>query len=185
MNQHPDSVNPVPDAVPVSPGEIETVCRSLAAEPDPAKQRQYWAVLQQSAPSSKVLDLALACIMNPTASNRGEAVRYLRKCFPDRLPALLEAFAKDPDEELRYQLSEFLRDSDQDAAVGMKIGMLKTASPEKQEVLINEIAELGNLVHLEGLHGLSAMGGDDRNSAFARAAELLSKRTRSQAAGGT
>ena len=88
------------------------------------------------------LGFGSACIMNPTASNRGEAVRYLRKCFPDRLPALLEAFAKDADEELRYQLSEFLRDSDQDAAVGMKIGMLKTASPEKQEVLINEIAEL-------------------------------------------
>ncbi len=85
---------------------------------------------------------------NPCAPNRGEAVRYLRLCFPDRLPGLLEAFARDPDEEMRYQLSEFLRDSDQEAAVGMKIGMLGNASPERQELLINEIAELGNLWHL-------------------------------------
>lgn len=121
--------------------------------------------------------------MNPSAPNRGEAVRYLRICFPDRLPGLLEAFARDPDEEMRYQLSEFLRDSDQDAAVGMKIGMLGKASPEKQEVLIKEIAELGNLWHLEGLQGLDNLAGG--RSVFARAAELLSKRTKTQPAGGS
>jgi hypothetical protein len=173
------------DAAPLPPGEVERVCRALATEPDLVKQRQYWSLLQQSAPSSKALDLALATIMNPSAANRGQAVRYLHICFPDRLPGLLEAFAKDPDEDLRYQLSEFLRDSDQDAAVGMKIGMLKTASPEMQEVLIPEIAELGSLVHLEGLQGLSLLAGGDQDSAFARAAELMAKRTRSQTAGGS
>ena len=186
MNQEkpiPSSDSPF-DAAPLPPGEIERVCSALAADPDPVKQRQYWLLLQQSAPSSKALDLALATIMNPSAPNRGQAVRYLHICFPDRLPGLLEAFAKDPDEDLRYQLSEFLRDSDQDAAVGMKIGMLKTASPEMQEVLIPEIAELGSLVHLEGLHGLSLLAGGDQDSAFARAAKLLAQRTRSQTAGG-
>ena len=172
---------PVSDATPVPPSQIDNLCRTLAAETDPAKQRQYWSLLQQSAPSSKALDLALECIMNPCAPNRGEAIRYLRICFPDRLPGLLEAFARDPDEELRYQLSEFLRDSDQDAAVGMKIGMLGKASPEKQEALIKEIAELGNLFHLEALTGLDNLAGGD--SVFSRAAALLSKRTKTQAAG--
>jgi len=118
--------------------------------------------------------------MNPSAPNRGEAIRYLRLCFPDRLPGLMDSFARDPDEDLRYQLSEFVRDSDPDAAVGMKIGMLKNASPAMQETLVNEIAEQGNLWHLEGLHGLDEMAGG--NSPFARAAELLAKRTRSRAA---
>ena len=121
--------------------------------------------------------------MNPSCPNRGEAVRYLRICFPDRLPALQEAFAKDPDEELRYQLSEFLRDSDQDAAVGMKIGMLKNATPALRETLVKEIAELGNLFHLEALQGLHAVNGGGEDSPFARAASLLAKRTRSQSAG--
>jgi hypothetical protein len=183
-NQVPSpGAGPSPDAVPVTPAQIEQLCSALAAEPDPVKQRHYWALLQQSAPSSKALDLALTCIMNPSAPNRGEAVRYLRICFPDRLPALHQAFAKDPDEDLRYQLSEFLRDSDQDAAVGMKIGMLKTATPAMQETLVKEISELGNLFHLEALQGLSAIAGGSNDSPFARAASLLAQRTRSQSAG--
>lgn len=169
------------DATALPPSQIEALCRTLADETDPAKQRHYWRLLQQSAPSSKALDLALDSIMNPALPNRGEAVRYLRICFPDRLPGLLEAFARDPDEEMRYQLSEFLRDSDQDAAVGMKIGMLDKATPERQEQLIKEIAELGNLWHLEGLQGLDNLAGG--NSVFSRAAELLAKRTKSQATG--
>ncbi len=60
---------------------------------------------------------------------------------------------------MRYQLSGFLRDADQEAAVGMKIGMLANASPEKQEVLVKEIADLGNLWHLEGLQGLDSLSG--------------------------
>jgi hypothetical protein len=174
MNQENQRPTPLPA------GEIEDLCRVLAAETDPVERRRYWSLLQQSAPSSKALDLALDCIMNPSAPNRGEAVRYLRLCFPDRLPGLLDSFARDPDEELRYQLSEFLRDSDQEAAVGMKIGMLGKASPERQEVLINEIAELGNQWHLEGLNGLDNLSGG--NSVFARAAQLLAKRTKTQAA---
>ncbi len=168
------------DTTPIPASQIASICQSLTAETDPAKQRVYWRRMQHSAPSSKALDLALQCITNPTAPNRGEAVRYLRSCFPDRLPALLEAFSRDPDEEMRYQLSEFLRDSDMDAAIGMKIGMLGKASAEKQQLLIHEIAENGNLFHLEGLQGLDTLAGG--NSVFARAAELLSKRTKTQAA---
>jgi hypothetical protein len=171
------------DVTPVPPAQVENICRTLAAETDRARQRHYWTLLQQSEPSSKALDLALNCIMNPSAPNRGEAIRYLHICFPDRLPGLLEAFAKDPDEDVRYQLSEFLRDSDQDAAVGMKIGILKTASSSMQETLIQEIAELGNLFHLEALQGLNTLAGGRDDSAFARAAELLAKRTRLQTAG--
>ena len=169
-------------SAPVPPGQIERLCEALTAETDPALQRRFWELLRESAPSSKALDLALNHIMNPSAPNRGEAVLYLRRCFPDRLPALQEAFSKDPDEDLRYELSEFLRDSDQDAAVGMKINMLRTASAPMQERLIAEIAELGSLVHLEALHGLNELAGGGTDSAFARAAELLSKRTRSEAA---
>jgi hypothetical protein len=62
----------------------------------------------------------------------------------------------------------------------MKIGMLGKASAEKQQLLIHEIAENGNLFHLEGLQGLDTLAGG--NSVFARAAELLSKRTKTQAA---
>jgi hypothetical protein len=178
MNQ--ENKVPLTDTTSVPASQIENLCQTLAAETDPVQQRHCWNLLQHSAPSSKALDLALDCIMKPSAQNRGEAVRYLRICFPDRLPGLLEAFARDPDEELRYQLSEFLRDSDQDAAVGMKIGMLGQATPEKQELLIKEIAELGNLFHLEGLNGLDNLAGGD--SVFARAAALLAKRTKTQAA---
>ena len=94
----------------------------------------------------------------------------------------MDSFARDPDENLRYQLSEFVRDSDPDAAVGMKISMLKNASPTMQETLIIEIAEQGNLWHLEGLHGLDKLAGG--RSVFARAADLLARRTRTHAAGG-
>ena len=181
LGMNPVNQVPVSDPTPVPPSQIENLCRTLAAETDPVKQRHHWSLLQQSAPSSKALDLALNCIMNPSAPNRGEAVRYLRICFPDRLPGLLEAFARDPDEGLRYQLSEFLRDSDQDAAVGMKIGMLSKATPKKQEVLIKEIAELGNLFHLEALNGLDNLAGSD--SVFSRASALLAKRTKTKAAG--
>jgi len=184
MNQQKQEAAPIDAtfaATPVPPAQIEALCHTLAAETDPAKQKFYWSLLQESAPSSKALDFALQSIMNPSAPNRGEAVRYLRLCFPDRLPGLLEAFARDPDEEMRYQLSEFLRDSDEEAAVGMKIGMLGNSSPARQEVLIQEIAELGNLFHLEGLHGLDNLAGG--GSVFARAAELLAKRTNTQAAG--
>jgi hypothetical protein len=162
--------------------DLDHLCRTLIDETDPTKQKHYWSLLQRSAPFSKALDFALQTIMTPSAPNRGEAVRYLRLRFPDRLPGLLDAFARDPDEELRYQLSEFVRDSDQDAAVGMKIGMLGKATSEKQELLIKEIAELGNLWHLEGLHGLDNLAGG--NSIFARAAELLAKRTKPQADSG-
>jgi hypothetical protein len=96
----------------------------------------------------------------------------------------LDAFARDPDEELRYQLTEFVRDSDMEAAVGMKINMLKEASPALQESLVREIAELGNLNHLEALRGLDQLSGG--NSVFGRAAELLAARTterRAQASG--
>ena len=172
--------SPLPDVAPVLPNQIETLCRALAGEKDPTKQQKYWLLLQQSAPSSKALDFALTCLMNPDAPNRGQAVRYLHICFPDRLPGLLEAFSKDPDEDLRYELSEFLRDSDQDAAVGMKIGMLKNASPQREQILLHEIAELGNLFHLEGLQGLDMVAGG--NSVFARAAELLTARTGTRAA---
>jgi len=164
------------DKAPLAPNEIDDVCHALAGEANPAMQTLYWRLLERSVPSSRPLDLALSCIMNPAALNRGEAVRYLRFCFPDRLPALLEAFARDPDEELRYQLSEFLKDSDVEAAVGMKIGMLADASTEKQEILIAEIAELGNLWHLEALRGLDQLSGG--NSAFDRAAQLLAARTK-------
>jgi len=180
MNQQ--NQEPFPAMGPVPPNQIEPLCHALASEQDPGLQRHYWSLLQQSPPSSKALDLALDSIMNPGAPNRGEAVRYLRLCFPDRLPGLMDSFARDPDENLRYQLSEFVRDSEPDAAVGMKIGMLKNASPAMQEVLVNEIAEQGNLWHLEGLQGLDELAGG--HSAFARAAELLARRTRSQAAGG-
>ncbi len=180
MNHENQEFFPATGTVPTS--QIEQLCRALASEPDPAQQRHYWSVLQQSAPSSKALDLALDCLMNPRAANRGEAIRYLHLCFPDRLPGLLDSFARDPDEEVRYQLSEFVGDSDPDAAVGMKIGMLKNANASLQEILIQEIAEHGNLFHLEGLHGLDDLAGG--HSVFARAAELLAKRTRSQAAGG-
>jgi hypothetical protein len=180
----PSASGSVPhESTPVPRGQIEEICRVLAAETDPTRQRHYWTLLQKGEPSSRALDLALSCIMNPSAPNRGEAVRYLRLCFPDRLPALLDAFAKDPDEQLRYQLSEFLRDADQDAAVGMKIGLLKNASPALQEKLIAEIAELGTLFHLEALQGLKELTGGGDQSAIARAADLLAKRTRSQPAG--
>jgi hypothetical protein len=169
------------EVAPVSPAKIKAFCLALAAEADLVRQRAYWNLLRQSAPSSNALDLALQSIMNPNAPNRGEAVRYLRSCFPDRLPALLEAFARDPDEEMRYQLSEFLCDSDIEAAVGMKIGMLGNASREMQAVLIRQIGELGNLWHLEGLNGLDNLSGG--NSVYARAAQLLAKRTGKQAVG--
>ncbi len=178
---HPNSLElPLPSGVPVPASQIPRVCSLLLAESDPLRQKQYWSLLQTSAAASKALDLALDCVMNASAANRGEAVRYLRLHYPDRLPALLDIFSHDPDEEMRYQLSEFLRDTDQDAAVGMKIGMLGKASPEKQEVLVREIVELGNLWHLEGLHGLDAIHGG--NSIFGRAADSLAKRIRAQSA---
>ncbi len=173
------------DAPPLSAAEVSDLCGSLSDEPDPGAQHLFWKLLDRSPPSAQALDLALNSIMNPAASNRGAAVRYLRFCFPDRLPALLAAFARDPDEELRYQLTEFLRDSDMEAAVGMKINMLKAASPALQESLVGEIAQLGNLNHLEALRGLDQLSGG--NSVFARAAQLLAARTterRAQASGG-
>jgi HEAT repeat protein len=180
----PSADGALPDLTePVTAGQIEKLCQTLSAESDAARQRHYWVLLQRCAPSSKALDLALHCILNPAALHRGEAVRYLRLHFPDRLPALQEAFSKDPDEELRYQLSEFLRDSDQDAAVGMKINLLRTASPELQERLIGEIAELGSLMHLEALQGLNELMGGGADSVFGRAAELLGRRTGSRGAG--
>ena len=163
------------DAPPLTPAEVSDLCGSLSAETDRGVHRLFWKLLERSAPSAEALDLALNSIMNPAASNRGEAVRYLRFCFPDRLPALLDAFARDPDEELRYQLSEFVRDSDIEAAVGMKINMLQHASPAMQESLVREIAELGNLYHLEALRGLDQLSGGA--SVFARAAALLAART--------
>jgi hypothetical protein len=54
-----------------------------------------------------------------------------------------------------------------------------------QESLVCEIAELGNLYHLEALRGLDQLSGG--NSVFARAAALLAARTterRAQASGG-
>jgi predicted house-cleaning noncanonical NTP pyrophosphatase (MazG superfamily) len=173
------------DAPPLTPAETSDLCGFLAAETDRGAQGIFWKLLDRSAPSAQALDLALNGIMNPAASNRGEAVRYLRFCFPDRLPALLDAFARDPDEEVRYQLSEFVRDSDMEAAVGMKIKMLRQASPALQEKLVSEIAEFGNLNHLEALRGLDQLSGV--HSVFARAAELLAARTResrAQASGG-
>jgi hypothetical protein len=176
ITENEASFDPFSGATAVPPIPIDALCHTIAAETDPAMQGLYWKLLRQSAPSSKGLDLALQFIMNPSASNRGEAIRYLRVCFPDRLPGLLEAFARDPDEEVRYQLSEFLRDSDCEAAVGMKINMLGKASPERQEILIKEIGELGNLWHWEALNGLARMV--DGESVFSRAAEQLAKRAK-------
>jgi hypothetical protein len=167
---------------PLSPPEIADLCTALTLEADPSLRQIFWRLLERSTPSGKVLDLALNSIMDPAANDRGEAVRYLRFCFPDRLPALLEAFRRDPDEELRYQLTEFVRDSDIEAAVGMKIGMLPSASAEMADALVHEIAELGNLNHLEALRGLDQIEGG--HSVFGEAARLLGARTgRSQAAG--
>ena len=169
-----ESLQRLLDAEPLTTEEVEDACRALASEKSATVQALYWELLERTAPSALALDLALNCIMDPAAPNRSEAVRYLRFCFPDRLPGLIEAFRRDPDEDLRYQLSEFLRDSDIEGAVDMKIGMLTNASHARREALTSEIAELGNFRQLEELRRLDRLSGG--NSVFAAAAQLLAAR---------
>lgn len=135
-----------------NPLESNTLARALRSEKDPLTQSFLWRLLTTAPADPPARDLALAALKDSNYPNRGDAMAYLQLRYPNLMPSLMSAYQDDPDPEVIYHLSEYMRVLDPQKSIDMKINLLPLIrSHELHDALLIDISEMGMHRHLEEL----------------------------------
>jgi hypothetical protein len=124
----------------VSEADADRLLDAFSTEGDDFLRLVLWELLEFATPNLRLQTLALRTLEDPAADNRGEALSYLLRSYPNVGAGLLERFDADPDPFVQDALARFVVSADPRRAWRHWLKVLE--SPEIPDVL-QEVVPLG------------------------------------------